>query len=91
MNGTRRVGAALALLVGLGCAGEALAQQRGQGGGRADARAKGAQEDLIQPQTEAQIAWFGRWADAAAEAKRTGRPILLMSAAPQCQQVPGIW
>ena len=59
MNGTRRVGAALALLAGLGFAGEALAQQRGQGGGRADARAKGAQEDLIQPQTEAQIAWFG--------------------------------
>ncbi|MDA0948444.1 MAG: hypothetical protein O2799_07975 [Planctomycetota bacterium] len=74
----------------------ALAVQRGgppperEGAARAE-RPRGAQEDVVQPQTEPQIAWFGRWADAAAEAKRTGRPILLMSAAPQCQAVPGIW
>lgn len=37
------------------------------------------------------IAWFGTWEAAKAEAKRTGRPILFMSAAPQCQSVPGVW
>ena len=37
------------------------------------------------------IAWFGTWKQGAAEAKRTGKPILLMSAAPQCHNVPGVW
>lgn len=41
--------------------------------------------------TEPGIAWYGVLEDAKAEAKRTGRPILLMSAAPQCQGVPGMW
>ena len=37
------------------------------------------------------IAWFGTWEGGLAEAERTGRPILLMSAAPQCHGVPGMW
>ena len=37
------------------------------------------------------IAWYGRLADGLAEAKRTNRPILLVSAAPQCQNVAGMW
>lgn len=37
------------------------------------------------------IAWFGTWAEARDEARRTGRPILFMSAAPQCHLVPGTW
>ncbi|MFT4649375.1 MAG: hypothetical protein ACI9X4_002614 [Glaciecola sp.] len=37
------------------------------------------------------IAWYGTWKDGLAEAKRTNRPILLMSAAPQCHGVPGMW
>ena len=37
------------------------------------------------------IAWFGTWQGGLAEARRTGRPILLVSAAPQCHSVPGIW
>lgn len=40
------------------------------------------------PQT---IAWFGTWDRGLAEAKRTGRPILLISAAPHCHTVSGIW
>ncbi len=39
----------------------------------------------------ARIAWFGIWEDAVAEAQRSGRPILLMSAAPSCSGVPGMW
>ena len=37
------------------------------------------------------IAWYGTWEVAKSEAERTGKPILLLSAAPQCQGVPGIW
>ena len=43
------------------------------------------------PGPAAKIQWFGTWKAAAAEAKRTGRPILLTSAAPQCKGTPGIW
>lgn len=39
----------------------------------------------------AKIQWFGTWAQGLAEAGRTGRPILLTSAAPQCHGVPGLW
>lgn len=44
-----------------------------------------------EPPAAAGIAWFGTWEGALAEAKRTGRPILFQSAAPQCQNVPGVW
>ncbi|MBC8324788.1 MAG: hypothetical protein H8E27_04100 [Verrucomicrobia subdivision 3 bacterium] len=37
------------------------------------------------------IAWFGTWQGGLAEAQRTGKPILLISGAPQCQTVPGVW
>ncbi len=47
--------------------------------------------EVHEPPAAAGIAWFGTWDGALAEAKRTGRPILFMSAAPQCQGVPGVW
>lgn len=37
------------------------------------------------------IQWFTRLKDGLAEAKRTGRPILYLSAAPSCGGVPGVW
>mgnify|MGYP006915993796 CR=1 FL=1 len=37
------------------------------------------------------IAFYGNLADGLAEAKRSGRPILLVSAAPSCLGVPGVW
>ncbi len=37
------------------------------------------------------IQWFPRLKDGLAEAKRTGRPILFLSAAPSCGGVPGVW
>jgi hypothetical protein len=37
------------------------------------------------------IAWFATWHDGLAEAKRTGKPIFLISAAPHCAGVSGIW
>ena len=43
------------------------------------------------PPTEAGIAWFGTWAGALEESRRSKRPILFMSAAPHCQGVPGVW
>ena len=37
------------------------------------------------------VQWFAVWEQARAEAARTGRPILLFSAAPQCKGIPGVW
>jgi hypothetical protein len=40
---------------------------------------------------EGGIVWFGTLKAGVAEAKRTNRPILLMSAVPECHGVSGIW
>jgi len=37
------------------------------------------------------IQWFATWESGKAEAERTGRPILFVSAAPHCAGVSGIW
>jgi hypothetical protein len=37
------------------------------------------------------IAWYGVLQDGLDEAKKTGRPILFVTAAPQCSGVPGMW
>lgn len=37
------------------------------------------------------IQWYTDMAQGFAVAKETGRPILLLSAAPQCSEVPGDW
>jgi hypothetical protein len=37
------------------------------------------------------IAWYGTWEGAQAEARRSGKPILLLSAAPHCHNVSGVW
>jgi len=37
------------------------------------------------------IAWHGVLTDGLADAKATNRPIMLLSAAPQCAGVPGMW
>jgi len=37
------------------------------------------------------IAWYGTLMNGLAEAKRSSRPILLVSGAPQCLGVSGIW
>ena len=42
-------------------------------------------------EVEQRIAWFGTWHGALDAAKKTKRPILLVSAAPHCHHVPGVW
>lgn len=37
------------------------------------------------------IAWFGTWKEGLAAATASARPILLIAAAPQCHNVPGMW
>ena len=37
------------------------------------------------------IAWHGTWERGLAAAKSAGRPILLISAAPQCHGISGLW
>lgn len=49
-------------------------------------------ETIDRPQLpDAQIAWFPQWKTGLAEAQRSGRPILLASAAPHCGGVSGVW
>lgn len=76
----------LLLTLGLALATTADAQRR-----RSEERGKPGLDVAIQGTTDPGIAWFGKWDDALAEAKRTGKPIFLMSAAPQCTGVPGMW
>ena len=40
---------------------------------------------------EDRIAWYGTLELGRAAAERTGRPILLVSGAPHCGAVPGVW
>ena len=37
------------------------------------------------------IIWYGILKDGLAEAKRTGKPLLFVTAAPQCGGIPGMW
>ena len=48
------------------------------------------QEVPSESKTE-KIAWHGTWKGGLAEAQRTGKPIMLVSAVPQCHSVPGVW
>lgn len=43
------------------------------------------------PSHQGGIVWFGTLRTGIAEARRTNRPILLISAAPHCHNVSGIW
>ena len=47
--------------------------------------------ELVEPNKGERIAWYGTLEAARAEAKRTGKPILLVSAAPHCGTTPGVW
>ena len=55
-------------------------------GGQLAAQKPGNSEELVSG-----IAWFGVLKDGLKEAKRTGKPILFLTAAPQCNGVPGMW
>jgi hypothetical protein len=37
------------------------------------------------------IGWIPSWDQAFAQAKATNKPIMLVSGAPQCGGVPGVW
>ncbi len=40
---------------------------------------------------QTEISWYSDWRQGLAAARASGKPILLMSAAPQCKGVSGIW
>ena len=50
-----------------------------------------AQEKPAADARQGGIAWYGTLESALGEAKRTGKPILLVSAAPHCHSISGIW
>ena len=47
--------------------------------------------DSDSPRLQPRIAWYGTLKSGLAEAERSNRAILLVSAAPHCTGVPGIW
>jgi hypothetical protein len=46
---------------------------------------------VVKPNPGEKIAWYGTLAQAREEARRTARPIMLLSAAPHCHNTPGVW
>ena len=44
-----------------------------------------------EPNPAPRIAWHGNLAEGLAEARQSGRPILLVSGAPACLGIPGVW
>jgi hypothetical protein len=52
---------------------------------------KGDEQAAAKQDKTAGIAWFATWQDGLKEAKRTGKPIFLVSAAPHCAGVSGTW
>ena len=78
---------ALALAAVLALAVPAVAQERG---GRRGGPPKLEKTEPLPADAE-KIAWHGTWAEGLAEAGRTGRPILLIAAAPHCRNISGVW
>ena len=78
------------IILGLSCAASGSAQERPQ---RRDRRTGPPHPEITVDWStlEQRIAWFGTMDSAQAAAKKTGRPILLVSGAPACQAVPGVW
>ena len=66
-------------------AGVAQAPAQGRGGQSFGGSVPGS-EDVVSG-----IAWFGVLKDGLKEAKRTGKPIMFLTAAPQCDGIPGMW
>ena len=62
-----------------------VAQAQGRGGQSFGGSVPGS-EDVVSG-----IAWFGVLKDGLKEAKRTGKPIMFVTAAPQCDGIPGMW
>ena len=78
------------IILGLSCASSGLAQERPE---RPDRRSGPPHPEVTVDWSvlEHRIAWFGTMDRAQEAAKKTGRPILLVSGAPACQAVPGVW
>lgn len=52
---------------------------------------KGKKDDGPQAKADGGIQWFATLDAGLAEAKRTGKPLLFLSAAPHCGGIPGMW
>lgn len=76
------------LFLGSLAAGIAFAQPPGRGG---PPREKAVPTSKPAVEATAGVQWFTTLEAAKKEAERTGRPILLVSAAPHCGGVSGIW
>lgn len=86
MNRTKSAALVFLLAIGLSNIVEAQERRGGRAGGPPHPEVTVDWTELPQ-----RIAWFGTLEPALAAAKKTGRPILLVSGAPACQAVPGVW
>ncbi len=50
-----------------------------------------AERGIVEVPTGERIAWYGTLDAARAEAERLDKPLLLLAAAPECQNTPGVW
>lgn len=50
-----------------------------------------AERGIVKPPRGERIAWYATLDAARAESERLVRPILLIAAAPECQNTPGVW
>ena len=46
---------------------------------------------VVPAPTGERISWYGTLAAGTAEAARQKKPLLLVAAAPECQNTPGVW
>jgi hypothetical protein len=65
-------------------------RRRGPDGPPPEPRAPGPDETQFTPPAVG-IQWYATWESGLREARRTSRPILLVSAAPHCAGVSGCW
>ena len=65
-------------------------QKEGNSGGKDKGKGKGPLE-IDRASVQSGIQWFATWDSGLREAQRSGRPILMVSAAPHCAGVSGVW
>jgi hypothetical protein len=71
--------------------GEPRGERRPEGGRERKRPEKEPEDNAKLTTPQGGIQWFATWESGLGEARRTGKPILLVSGAPHCAGVSGIW
>ena len=87
----RRIVFGLLAMIALGFVMPSAAMSQPPPGKAATKKAQGGPAVDYLPANEVSITWYATLARGLAEAERTGKPILFVSAAPHCAGVAGMW